>query len=184
MKNLIWLEKDNANNEHIFFQDSFGNVLETFWFSHDAVLRPKGNNHFVFLKEENPEMFKIFADVAKSLKELKKHDRDAKRMFFDEDKFVWHHMARTWDKPFSAEDGFSATFDGNKLEIEFVLSARKKQCGMKETDNDAWFFVSMGGANGYTPPYQDVSDIFAIKLNELIRCVPCRRTEKQEEKIH
>ena len=184
MKNLIWKEKDSDGHEYIFLQDSFGKVLKVYWFVHDVILQTQGNNHFVFLKEENPEMFKIFADVAKSLKELKKCSREAKDWFFEGDRFVWHHMSRTWDKPFSDEDGFSATFDGNKLEIEFVLSAEKKRFGMKETADNARFFVSMGGPGGYIGPYQRVSDIFALKMNELVGCVPCKRAEEQEEKIH
>ncbi len=154
----IYKEKINSDieSDHIVLRDSNKHELECFWFSHEVIVSPRDNQEFVFLKTENPSLYKILSKFAGRI--VKANDMVG-GSFIDGNTFTWHHMARSWDRPFSENAGYIATMDKDSVRIRF-FPAQKKSFGDR--------YISMGGPDGYTEPYQSISNLFAETLNDML----------------
>ena len=155
IKNLCKVKSNSEiESDHIIMVDSNGKQLECFWFGHDVILSPKDSNNFVFKKES--ELYPFLSSFAKQIKEVNKM---AGGNFVQGNIFTWHHMSRSWDRPFEDNAGFVATRNKDNIVINF-FPAKYKSFG----DN----YISVGGPDGYVQPYQSISDLFALHLNEIL----------------
>lgn len=165
----VYKVKSNGEMEsdHIVLVDDNKKEIELFWFVHEVVVFAKDGGSFKFSKNESPQAYDILLKIAE---QIKTENDNVKEMFFKGNKFTWHHMARSWEKPFEDEDGFAATLNNDCVEVNFFPGKTKKPSLISE------YFISMGGPDGYTEPYQSVSTIFSFALNELLLEIPYDKT--------
>ena len=172
--NNFYKEKSerNIDSDYVVLKDSNDNILKAYWFVHEVMLETRGNSDFVFLKSDNPTLYKFLSKLGETIKSANKGD------FVKDNKFTWHHMSRAWDRPFEEEAGFVASLLKDRVEIKFFPA--KDKAYMQLSNN---YLISMGGANGYEEPYQSISNVFARTLNMLLYELPYRE-EKEIENLY
>ena len=158
-------------SDHVVLKDCNNNELDLFWFVHEVVVQADGCDCFCFSKKDCPDVYAFLTDLAKQIEGVDKHVCDG---FVKNGSFVWHNMSRAWDRPFEEEAGFAAKLCGEAVEIKFFPGLH----GFGHINSNNKFFISLGGPDGFVEPHQSISNIFAMKLNELLDLVPCEE-EKQ-----
>ena len=162
---------NNMESDHIVIEDINKNILELFWFSHEVIIFSEKCSNFTFLKKNNTKLYNLILNFAKN---INRANKNVNGNFINENAFIWHHISRAWDRPFEKEAGFIATLDSISLKIDFFPA----KTSLIKSGN---YFISMGGPDGYIQPYQSISNVFAITLNQLLNTIPYKNSEEQEK---